>query len=134
MRRLKRSTTLLQRSRNCLRGDRASAKRRDFARIKSRGRFVVPTVSAARGRNAGVTPAATVPAPAGLRSRLVKAKNVCVACSDLTQMNTACRDIRVAPTLFTLALLSCDGTQAQECEHYSYGRRYDRFGRKFHCR
>ena len=36
------------------------------------------------------------------------------------------------PTLFTLAPLSCDGTQAQECKHYSYSRCYDRFGRKFH--
>ena len=36
MRRLKRSTALLQRSRNCLRGRKASRNERDYARRKSR--------------------------------------------------------------------------------------------------
>lgn len=43
MRRLKRSTALLQSSRDCLRGNRASPTRLDFARIKSGGGSVVPT-------------------------------------------------------------------------------------------
>ena len=66
-----------------------------------------------------------------VRSSLVKAENVRVACGDLAQVN-ACRDIRVMFTLRTLALLSCDGTQAQECEHYGYSRCHYRFGREFH--
>ena len=32
-----------------------------------------------------------------------------------------------------LPLLSCDGTEAQKYEHYSYTQCHDRFGRKFHC-
>ena len=94
----------------------------------------MPAVSAARRKNAGDTPAATVPVPPGIRSRLVNAENVRVACSDLTQVNVACRDIRVMPTARRLLpLLSCDRTEAQECEHYSYSRCHDRFGREFHC-
>ena len=43
MRRLKRSTALLQSSRNCLRGNRSWPTRRDLARIKSRAGSVVRT-------------------------------------------------------------------------------------------
>src|SRR6266516_47858 len=47
MRRLKRSTALLQRSRNCLRGCRGSLNERDFARTKSqRAGRAPPDVSA----------------------------------------------------------------------------------------
>src|SRR5262249_24496056 len=65
------------------------------------------------------------------RYSLVKAENVSLACGDSVQVNVACRDIRVTSTP-RLALLSCDGTQAQEQEHYRYSRCHDRFGRKFH--
>ena len=71
---------------------------------------------------------------AGIRSRLVKAGNVRLACGDLAQVNVACRDIRVMPTAHRpLPLLSCDGTEAQEYENYGYSRCHDRFGREFHC-
>ena len=134
MRRLKRSTAFLQRSRDCLRGNRASPARLDFARIKSGGGSVVPTGGLVCGRNAGATPAATVPIPPGYASRLVNAENVRVACSDLTLVNVACRDICVMPTARRpLPLLSCDRTEAQECEHYSDSHCHDRFGREFHC-
>jgi hypothetical protein len=69
----------------------------------------------------------------GIRSRLVKAENVGFARGDLAQVNIACRDIRVMPATPRLALLSRDGTEAQEYEHYSYSHRHDRFGREFHC-
>jgi hypothetical protein len=114
MRRLKRSTAFLQRSRNCLRGDRASPTRRDFARIKLRER------------------AARCAEDSALYSSLVKSENFRLACGDLVQINVATRDIRVMPTMPRLALLSCDGTQAQECEDYRYNRCHDRFGREFH--
>jgi len=69
-----------------------------------------------------------------MRSRLVNAENVRFACSDLAQINVVCRDIRVMTTTpKPLPLLSCNGTQAQECEHYGYSHCHDRFGREFHC-
>src|SRR5438309_3640673 len=64
MRRLKRSAAFLQCSRDCLRGWRESPTRRYLARIKWFGGSAVAAGSAARERNAGVTPAATVPGPA----------------------------------------------------------------------
>src|SRR5437867_2445406 len=132
MRRLKRSTAFLQRSRNCLRGCRASPTTRDFARIKSRRGSVVSAVAAARGRNARRDACHYSSSSGGVRSRLVKSENVRLACSDLGQINVACRDIYIMPTTARRALLACDGTQGQECEHYGYSRCHDRFGREFH--
>jgi hypothetical protein len=132
MRRLKRSTALLQSSRDCLRGDRSSTTRRDFARIKSRGGSVVAAVSAARGRMQAVR----LPLQFQFRRvcfRLVKAENVRLACGDLAWISVVCRDICVMPTARRLALLSCDSTEAQEYEHYGYSCCHDRFGREFQC-
>ena len=71
--------------------------------------------------------------PPGICSRLVKAKNVRFARADLTQVNIARCDIRVVPTTHRpLPLLSCDRTEAEECEHYSYSYCHDRFRREFH--
>ena len=90
--------------------------------------------SAVCGRNAGATHCRNSANAAGIRSGLVSAENVLLACSDLTRVNVACRDIRVMPTeRRPLPLLSCDGTEAQEHEHYGYSHCHDRFGRKFHC-
>jgi hypothetical protein len=75
-----------------------------------------------------------VPVPPGIRSRLVKAKNVRVAWGDLAHLNIARGDVRIVLTARRrLPLLSCDRTEAQEREHYSYSRCHDRFGREFHC-
>ena len=66
--------------------------------------------------------------------RLVKAENVRLACGDLAQVNVVCRDIRVVPTTSRpLPLLSCNGTQGQECEYYGYSHCHDRLGGEFHC-
>ena len=41
--------------------------------------------------------------------------------------------MRVMPTARRpLPLLSCDGTEAQEYEHYGYSQCHDRFRREFH--
>ena len=49
-------------------------------------------------------------------------------------MNIARRYVRVLSiTRRGLALLPCDRTEAEKCEHYRYSYCYDRFGREFHC-
>ena len=123
MRRLKRSTAFLQSSRDCFRGNRAWPTRADFARIKSR----LP-VGCLRGRRCAAS-------SDGIRSRLVEAEDVGVACGDLAQFNIARRnDIRVMPGAHgPLPLLSCNGAEAHECEHYGYSQCHDRFGRESHC-
>src|ERR1700756_3818419 len=134
MRRLKRSTALLQRSRDRLRGNRSSPTRRDFARIKSCGDSVVPAGRLlAAGKQTPRLPPHFQFCP-GSASVLVQTENVCLACPDVAELNAACRYIRVMPaSRRPLPLLSCDSTEAQECEHYSYSRCHDRFGREFHC-
>ena len=97
-------------------------------------RFCSASRSVVCGTNAGATPAAIVPIPAGIRSSLVNAENVRLADSDRTQVDVASRDIRVMATARKpLPLLSCNRTEAQECEHYSYSHCHDCFGREFHC-
>ena len=67
-------------------------------------------------------------------SRLIKAKNVWVACGDMGQSNVVRRDIRILPApRRLLPLLSCDHAEGQECKHYGYSKCYDRFDREFHC-
>ena len=52
----------------------------------------------------------------------------------MAQVNVVCRDIRVVSTRpRPLPLLSCNGTQAQKCEHYGYNQCHNRLGREFHC-
>ena len=132
MRRLERSTALLQSSRNCFRGSRASRTGRDFARIKSRRRFLVLTARLFR-QEYSRQPWSYSASLAGMRSRLVKAKNVWVACGDLAQVNIARRDIRiVATTRRPLPLLSCDCAEAQQSKYYRHSQCHDRFGREFH--
>ena len=134
MRRLKRSTALLQSSRDCLRGNRASPTGCDFARLKSRSpslgaaaRLFLGGITAATHRHYGAS-------LAGIRSRLIKAKNVWVACGDMGQGNVVRRDIRILPApRRLLPLLSCDHAEGQECKHYGYSKCYDRFDREFHC-
>src|SRR5260370_10392646 len=103
MRRLKRSTALLQSSRDCLRGDRSSTTRRDFARIKSRGRSVVAAVSAARGRMQAVR----LPLQFQFRRvwfRFVKTENVRLAFGDLGLVSVVFPAICLIPTARAPAL------------------------------
>ena len=132
MRRLKRSTALLQSSRNRLRGDRAWPTRPAFTRTKSRGGSVVSAgwrVLEECGRRGCRYSADS----AEICSRLVEAENVRPACRDACQINIARRDMRIMPTARRLLpLLSCNGAEAQEYEHYGYSQCHDRFGREFH--
>src|SRR5207244_10538590 len=57
-----------------------------FCENKIARRFCSPSWWAVYGPNAGATPPATVPIPPGIRSGLVNAENVRVACSDLPQV------------------------------------------------
>jgi hypothetical protein len=126
MRRLKRCTAFLQSSRDCFRGNRAWPTRANFARIKSRGGSV-EWAGCLRARRCSAN-------SDGIRSRLVEAENVGVACGDLAQFNIARRgDIRVMlRARRPLPLLSCNGTKTQECEYYGYSQCHDRFGRESH--
>ena len=128
MRRLKRSTAFLQRSRDRFRGVAASLTGGSLARrkwpMRAAARLRVPYTFLRRLR---FCPSRWI------SFSLVKAENVRVICGDLAQSNVACRDVRNIPIIGRPApLLSCNRTEAQKCEHYSDSRCHNCFGRKFH--
>ena len=148
MRRLKRSTALLQCSRNCLRGCRGSFNEPDFARTKSREPEVNRAFSAALlgSSNPGALPqAANDAAPLALnryrcgrcRLKSVLDEKLVLAASavrprrrtvkslraDLPQRGAACR---------ITSTLSRNDTHAQNGKGYCYCPRYCRFNGEFH--
>jgi len=132
MRRLKRSTALLQCSRNCLRGCRGSLNEPAFARTKSRQRGYAGQQRPPKG-NATVF---LLVAVAGL----VQPQNLLLACSvvrserriikslraHLPQRAAACR------ITSTLTLLPRNDTHAQNGKGYCYCPGYCRFNGEFH--
>jgi len=133
MRRLKRSTTLLQSSRNCFRGERAWPTGPAFARIKSAA-VLYCQVAGRCARNVRATHCRYGASRVGISYRLIQAEHVRLAWGDLAELHAVCRDMRVMrSTRRLLPLLSCDGTKAQQHEHYSYCECHDCFGRQIHC-
>jgi hypothetical protein len=100
-----------------------------FGENKTFGGSVVATGSAARERNAGVTPAGYSSSSGSVRACLVKTQNVLPVRSNSAQAGTARRNVRIVRVTSGPALLSYDGTQAEDGEDYRYSRGHDRFGR-----
>src|SRR5206468_11087389 len=136
MRRLKRSTALLQRSRNCLRGRKASRNERDYARRKSRelARSLQTSMlrtahSTARGRRLD---------PLSRRDccclwSVLGEKLILAAVGLHRQRNLGCaRTPRVQPASSTLALLSRNDAHGQDGKRYCYRTRYCSLNGEFH--
>jgi len=64
-----------------------------------------------------------------VRACLVKTQNALPARSNLPQAGTARRNVCIVRVTSGPALLSCDGTHAEDGEDYPYSRGHDRFGR-----
>lgn len=56
-------------------------------------------------------------------------QNVLSVRGNLAQAGTARRNVRIVRVTSGPALLSCDGTQAEDGEDYRYSRGHDCFGR-----
>ena len=64
-----------------------------------------------------------------VRACLVKTQNVLSVRGNLAQAGTARRNVRIVRVTCGPALLSCNGTQAEDGEDYRYSRGHDCFGR-----
>src|SRR5437667_10243666 len=133
MRRLKRSTALLQRSRNCLRGCRASCNERDYARRKSRElarSLQTSTLRTAHSTARGATPRSFSRLIAGALWSVLGEKLILAALGLHGQRNLGCARIPlVQPASSTLALLLGNDGHTQDGKGHCYSPCYSRFDR-----